>query len=66
MLFAILWWMFWKTEARYQPGKLVGAFIFFYGMFRFGVEFVREPDAQLVGIRRRRPACTWASGCRCR
>ncbi len=50
VLFAILWWMFWKTEARYQPGKLVGAFICFYGLFRFAVEFVREPDAQLVGF----------------
>jgi len=48
VLFAILWWMFWKTQARYQPGKLVGAFIFFYGLFRFAIEFVREPDAQLV------------------
>jgi phosphatidylglycerol:prolipoprotein diacylglycerol transferase len=48
VLFAILWWMFWRTEARYQPGKLVGAFLFFYGIFRFAVEFVREPDAQLV------------------
>src|SRR6476661_1740207 len=47
VLFAILWWMFWRTEARYQPGKLVGAFIFFYGCFRFGVEFIREPDSQL-------------------
>jgi phosphatidylglycerol:prolipoprotein diacylglycerol transferase len=50
VLFAILAWMFWRTEARYQPGKLVGAFIFFYGCFRFAIEFVREPDAQLVGF----------------
>jgi phosphatidylglycerol---prolipoprotein diacylglyceryl transferase len=48
VLFLILWWMFWKTEARYQPGKLVGAFILFYGLFRFAVEFVREPDQQLI------------------
>ena len=48
VLFGILWWMFWKTQARYQPGKLVGAFIFFYGLFRFGVEFIREPDSQLT------------------
>jgi phosphatidylglycerol:prolipoprotein diacylglycerol transferase len=48
VLFGILWWMFWKTDARYQPGKLVGAFLFFYGCFRFGVEFIREPDSQLV------------------
>ena len=50
LLFAILWWMFWKTQARYEPGKLVGAFIFFYGIFRFGIEYVREPDAQLTGF----------------
>jgi phosphatidylglycerol:prolipoprotein diacylglycerol transferase len=50
LLFAILWWMFWKTEARYQPGKLVGAFILFYGCFRFGLEFIREPDQQLIAF----------------
>ncbi len=48
VLMLILAFMFWRTQARYEPGKLVGAFIFFYGIFRFGVEFVREPDAQLV------------------
>jgi phosphatidylglycerol:prolipoprotein diacylglycerol transferase len=41
--------MFWKSDARYQPGKLVGAFILFYGLFRFAIEFVREPDAQFAG-----------------
>ena len=50
VLFAILAWMFWKTQARYEPGKLVGAFLFFYGLFRFGVEFIREPDQQLIGF----------------
>lgn len=48
LLFAILAVMFWRTQARYEPGKLVGAFIFFYGIFRFAVEFVREPDSQLA------------------
>ena len=48
VLFIILWFMFWRTNARYEPGKLVGAFILFYGLFRFGIEFIREPDAQLV------------------
>ena len=47
VIFAVLYWMFWKTEARYQPGKLVGTFGFLYGLFRFLVEFVREPDPQL-------------------
>jgi phosphatidylglycerol:prolipoprotein diacylglycerol transferase len=50
VLFAILWFLFWRTQARYQPGKLVGAFIFFYGVFRFGIEFIREPDSQLIGF----------------
>ena len=48
VLFAILNWLFWKTDARYKPGLLVGAFGFFYGLFRFLVEFVREPDTHLV------------------
>ena len=50
LLFAILWYMFWKTRARYQPGKLVGTFILVYGLARFAVEFVREPDQHLVGF----------------
>ena len=50
VLFAILWWMFWKTRVRYEPGKLVGAFLFFYGLFRFAVEFIREPDHQLIAF----------------
>jgi phosphatidylglycerol:prolipoprotein diacylglycerol transferase len=48
LLFAILAWLFWRKQSRYEPGKLVGAFIFFYGLFRFGVEFIREPDQQLI------------------
>ena len=50
VLFAILAWMFWKTQARYEPGRLVGTFGFCYGLFRFLVEFVREPDPQLAGF----------------
>jgi phosphatidylglycerol---prolipoprotein diacylglyceryl transferase len=50
LLFAILWWLFWRTNSRYEPGKLVGAFIFFYGLFRFGIEFIREPDQQLISF----------------
>ena len=52
VLFAILSWMFHKTHARYEPGKLVGAFGLFYGLFRFLVEFVREPDPQLTEFAR--------------
>ncbi|WP_326522975.1 prolipoprotein diacylglyceryl transferase [Sphingomonas sp.] len=49
VLFAILWYLFWRTDARYEPGKLVGTFILGYGVFRFIVEFFREPDAQFHG-----------------
>jgi len=47
LLFTILAVLFWRTRARYQPGLLVGTFVFFYGLFRFLVEFIREPDEQL-------------------
>jgi phosphatidylglycerol:prolipoprotein diacylglycerol transferase len=47
LLFAILWFLFWKTDARYQPGKLVGAFLLVYGLSRFLVELVRQPDVGL-------------------
>ncbi|NJC05054.1 phosphatidylglycerol:prolipoprotein diacylglycerol transferase [Sphingomonas kaistensis] len=50
LLFVILAVMFWRTRARYQPGMLVGAFLFFYGVFRFGLEFIREPDNHLRGF----------------
>jgi phosphatidylglycerol---prolipoprotein diacylglyceryl transferase len=49
-LMILLFLMFWKTRARYQPGKLVGAFILVYGLVRFGLEFIRAPDAHLVGF----------------
>ena len=48
ILFCILAFAFWKTKARYKPGMLVGLFVFFYGVFRFGVEYFREADAQLM------------------
>jgi phosphatidylglycerol:prolipoprotein diacylglycerol transferase len=47
LLFCILWLLFWKTDARYQPGKLVGAFLLVYGLSRFSVELVRQPDQGL-------------------
>lgn len=47
LLFALLWFMFWKTDARHQPGKLVGIFLVGYGLSRFTVEFFRQPDAGL-------------------
>ena len=50
VLFAVLWFLFWKTEARYQPGKLVGTFLLGYGLSRFFVEFFRQPDEHLTSL----------------
>lgn len=47
LMAAILWPLFWKTDARYKPGFLFGMAALIYGLSRFAVEFVREPDAQL-------------------
>jgi phosphatidylglycerol---prolipoprotein diacylglyceryl transferase len=49
LLGLVLWFFFWRTKARYQPGKLVGIFILGYGLCRFFVEFFREPDSQFQG-----------------
>ncbi|HYW17113.1 MAG TPA: prolipoprotein diacylglyceryl transferase [Allosphingosinicella sp.] len=49
-LFLVLWFLFWKTDARYQPGKLVGAFLLVYGLSRFLVELVRQPDRGLENL----------------
>lgn len=49
-LFLLLWFLFWKTQARLQPGRLVGAFLVGYGISRFTVEFFREPDAGLENL----------------
>ena len=48
VMFAILAFFFWKTNARYEPGKLFGIAALSYGAARFFVEFYREADAQLM------------------
>ena len=44
---AILWPLFWKSNARYKPGFLFGMAAIIYGTARFTIEFFREPDQQL-------------------
>lgn len=44
LLFAILLYLNSKPSWRQNPGRLSGAFMFFYGCFRFAVEYIREPD----------------------
>lgn len=44
LLFVILWWF----SAKKRPPFAVGAlFLLLYGLFRFVIEFFREPDPQL-------------------
>jgi len=47
LMAAIMWPLFFKTDARYKPGFLFGTAALIYGLSRFTVEFVREPDQQL-------------------
>ena len=49
-MFIVLWMMFWKTDARYQPGKLVGTGLVIYGLSRSLLELVRQPDAGLENL----------------
>jgi phosphatidylglycerol:prolipoprotein diacylglycerol transferase len=44
VLFAVLWIYSRKPRPRYAVS---GLFALLYGSFRFGVEFVREPDVQM-------------------
>ena len=47
VMMAVLAFFFWRTDARYKPGFLFGMAAIIYGLSRFAVEFVREPDVQL-------------------
>src|SRR5690349_18318109 len=44
VMFSVLWFYSRKPRPRYAVS---GLFALLYGLFRFGVEFVREPDVQL-------------------
>jgi len=47
LTFLVLAFLFWRTDARYKPGFLFGMAAILYGLSRFALEFVREPDVQL-------------------
>ncbi|MDG3042136.1 prolipoprotein diacylglyceryl transferase [Roseicyclus marinus] len=46
---AILLWLAWARGWLKRPGAVTGMFFALYGIARFAVEFVRQPDAQFVG-----------------
>ena len=44
ILFTILIIYYYKNKSKNSVGKISGLFLFFYGLFRFLIEFLREPD----------------------
>lgn len=44
VLFLILRFLTVRYKALTKPGIIFGSLVFFYGLFRFAVEFAREPD----------------------
>jgi phosphatidylglycerol:prolipoprotein diacylglycerol transferase len=48
LLGAVLIWVAWRRGALRRPGLVAGMFFAGYGLARFMVEFVRQPDAQFV------------------
>lgn len=48
ILGVVLLWLGWRRGALRLPGTLTGLFFAGYGVARFLVEFVRQPDAQFV------------------
>ena len=48
LLGALVLWLAWRRGWLKVPGRLMGLFIAGYGIARFAVEFVRQPDAQFV------------------
>ncbi|MDW4497085.1 prolipoprotein diacylglyceryl transferase [Sulfitobacter sp. D35] len=48
VLGALLIWLAWRRGAFRHPGLIAGTFLAGYGLARFCIEFVRQPDAQFV------------------
>jgi phosphatidylglycerol:prolipoprotein diacylglycerol transferase len=44
VLFSVLWWVTHRTPALQRPGLATGVFLVGYGLVRFSLEHVREPD----------------------
>jgi phosphatidylglycerol---prolipoprotein diacylglyceryl transferase len=50
VLLLIMAYAFFRTDARYYPGRLLGIGMLFYGAARTVIETVREPDAGLENL----------------
>ena len=47
LMMIVLLYLFWRTDARLRPGRLLGTGLTIYGTARFLLEYVRQPDAGL-------------------
>jgi len=47
VLFIILFYIFFKSYQIKRYGLISGLFLLFYGIFRFSIEFLREPDEHI-------------------
>ncbi len=50
LVLAIMAWLYWRTDARYYPGRLLGVAMLSYGVVRTGLEKFRQPDAGLENL----------------
>lgn len=50
LLGAVLLWLAFRKNALKYPGRCAGVFFMGYGLARFAVEFVRQPDHQFVEL----------------
>ena len=48
LLGCVLIWLVWRSGALKRPGLVAGVFFAGYGLARFLVEFVRQPDTQFI------------------
>ncbi len=48
ILGSLLLWAVWRAGWLKRPGQVLGLFLAGYGLARFAVEFVRQPDAQFI------------------
>ena len=47
VIFVILITYFYKNKSNIAVGKITGLFILLYALFRFFIEYLREPDAHI-------------------
>ena len=58
VLFVILQFMIRRPQIRMHPGIVSGTFFLGYGLFRWCIEWVRQPDAQLSSLNILYPGAT--------